>query len=287
LLDPEGGRVKPETWMIVAQRCLGQGADAAAATYGFCDQHGVGGLTYRDFRRYMGRVDQLRMQRMPPEVCMQVDAFRQDVRAVLELVDGPTVGDPLNRLAAVAVALQRRGRELDHEVSLNGLEELLSDLRLAPQVAGPILEWQESIAAAVCASKGRDSVAALTYRQFLSLLQQARGLVQTHLDGLLRACLLAGADLKVVLSFALRRPNQALSAEELAGALTAAGVDLKVVDPKDVLLALDPHCCKQLYVPDLIAAFENFQGKFGTMLSAIASQLGRRGLSPDQLFPSH
>lgn len=72
---------------------------------------------------------------------------------------------------------------------------------------------------------------------------------------------------------------QALSAEELAGALMAAGVDLKAVDPKDcfrvivfrtflpcgenkimpkpifeqdVLLALDPHGCKQIFVPDLI-----------------------------------
>lgn len=78
------------------------------------------------------------------------------------------------------------------------------------------------------------------------------------------------------------RSCEAVSAEELAGALMAAGVDLKAVDPKDwisarqhqhiwvhhvtchvpstdtmfgaqdVLLALDPHGCKQIFVPDLI-----------------------------------
>ncbi|CAE7235276.1 unnamed protein product [Symbiodinium sp. CCMP2592] len=289
LLDPEAtGRVSPETWLCVAQRCLGFGADAAAATYGFCDQHGIGALTYRDFRRYVHRVDELRAQRLPPEACLPIYVFRQDVRATLELADttvtGPT--EPVNRLAAVAASLQRRGRELDHEVNVSGLEELLSDLRLSPQLAAHMLEWQESIAAAVWASRGKSAQPSLTYRGFLSLLRRAHALVQSHLDGLLRACLVAGADLQVVLSFALVRPNQALSAEELAGSLAAAGVDLASVDPQDVLLALDPHCCKQIYAPDLIQSFETFRAKFGSMLSSIAGQLGRRGLSPDQLFPA-
>ena len=34
------------------------------------------------------------------------------------------------------------------------------------------------------------------------------------------------------------------------------------------------------------SAQEAFREKFGSMLSAIAGQLGRRGLSPDQLFPT-
>lgn len=292
LLDPEAtGRVSPETWLCVAQRCLGFGADAAAATYGFCDQHGIGALTYRDFRRYVDRVDQLRAQRLPPEACLPIYVFREDIRATLELADttatgssGPT--EPVNRLAAVAASLQRRGRELDHEVNVSGLEELLSDLRLSPQLAAHMLEWQESIAAAVWASRGKSAPPSLTYRGFLSLLRRAHALVQSHLDGLLRACLVAGVDLQVVLSFALLRPNQALSAEELAGSLAAAGVELASVDPQDVLLALDPHSCKQIYAPDLIRSFETFRQKFGSMLSSIAGQLGRRGLSPDQLFPA-
>ena len=70
--------------------------------------HGPGALTYRDFRRYVHRVDELRAQRLPPEAlrkweirrccwlgssfptlncweaCLPIYVFRQDVRATLE-----------------------------------------------------------------------------------------------------------------------------------------------------------------------------------------------------------
>lgn len=54
--------------------------------------------------------------------------------------------------------------------------------------------------------------------------------MQSHLDGLFGAVLLAGIDLERALGFALRRPTQTLGIEELGDALTA---DLKQVDPKD------------------------------------------------------
>lgn len=284
MLDPDGaGHLKPEIWHAFALRCLGLGQEAASATYSFCDQHGLGAVSYRDFRRYIARVNDLRVQRVP-EAAAQLDAICQDVRAVLELVELPVVQEP-GRLAAVSDALGRRGYGLDTTVTLSGFQELLCDLRLPPHVAGPLLRWQESISVALRSCKGQVEPPPLTYRTLLAMLRASRALVQTHLDGLCGACMLSGIDLKLVLDFALRRPTQALSAEELAGALMAAGVDLKAVDPKDVLLALDPHGCKQIFVPDLIQVHEKFLAKFEGLLSTMASCIGGRQLSPDQLFP--
>ncbi|CAL1145970.1 unnamed protein product [Cladocopium goreaui] len=289
MLDREGtGQLKPGIWHAFASRCLGLGKDAAFATYSFCDQHDLGAVSYRDFRRYIARVHDLRVQRMP-EAAMQLDAICQDARAVLELAELPTVAvqtvqEP-GRLAAVSDALGRRGCTLDSKATPSGLEELLSDLRLPSHIAGSLLRWQESISVALSSYGLQAEPPPLTYRMLLGILRASRGLVQTHLDALCGACMLSGIEMKLVLDFALRRPTQALSAEELAGALMAAGVDLKAVDPKDVLLALDPHGCKQIFAPDLIKLHENFLGKFEGLLSKMAGCIGDRQLSPDQLFP--
>ena len=97
--------------------------------------------------------------------------------------------------------------------------------RRATQVPA-VLGVKESLSAAVWISRGKDAPAPMTYRglldpswrfharlwptqttsytvgmlhsRFLSLLRQARALVQSHLDHLLRACLVAGVDLQVV-----------------------------------------------------------------------------------------
>lgn len=287
MLDREGtGQLKPGVWHAFASRCLGLGKDAASATYSFCDQHGLGAVSYRDFRRYIARVHDLRVQRMP-EAAMQLDAICQDARAVLELAELPTVAVQVQepgRLAAVSDALGRRGYTLDSKATPSGLEELLSDLRLPSHIAGPLLRWQESISVALSSYGLQAEPPPLTYRMLLGILRASRGLVQTHLDALCGACMLSGIEMKLVLDFALRRPTQALSAEELAGALMAAGVDLKAVDPKDVLLALDPHGCKQIFAPDLIKFHEKFLGKFEGLLSTMAGCIGDRQLSPDQLF---
>ncbi|CAE7230217.1 unnamed protein product [Symbiodinium natans] len=303
LLDPEGtGRVPPETWHCTARRCLGFSADAAAATYGFCDQHGIGALTYRDFRRYLKRVDELRAQRLPPEACLPIHAFRQDIRASLELADGSSPSEPVNRLAAVAASLERRGRELEHEVTVTGLEELLSDLRLAPEVAAHMVEWQAQsvqasklskhgvshsgsvgiertkptsavdlpwvpllVAACACtgskpsrwpsaclpggwrrlasgsrlcaapAEPGRSLqfLFALLFHVhvfFAAIGGQLQPAVYRFTDAYRAAC----SQFRIcLLTVALPLLAQALSAEELAGALVAAGVDLKSVDPQD------------------------------------------------------
>lgn len=287
MLDREGtGQLKPGIWHAFASRCLGLGKDAAVATYSFCDQHDLGAVSYRDFRRYIARVHDLRVQRMP-EAAMQLDAICQDARAVLELAELPTavtVQEP-GRLAAVSDALGRRGCTLDSKATPSGLEELLSDLRLPSHIAGPLLRWQESISFALSSYGLQAEQPPLTYRMLLGILKASQGLVQTHLDALCGACMLSGIEMKLVLDFALRRPTQALSAEELAGALMAAGVDLKAVDPKDVLLALDPHGCKQIFAPDLIKFHEKFLGKFEGLLSKMAGCIGDGQLSPDQLFP--
>eukprot|EP00438_Fugacium_kawagutii_P024816 Skav205718 [mRNA] locus=scaffold1496:46593:62962:+ [translate_table: standard] len=63
------GHLKPGIWHAFASRCLGLGSDAASATYSFCDMHGLGAVSYRDFRRYIARVQNLRVQRMPEAPC--------------------------------------------------------------------------------------------------------------------------------------------------------------------------------------------------------------------------
>ncbi|CAJ1368611.1 unnamed protein product [Effrenium voratum] len=283
-LDTDGsGRVEPEIWRSFAMRCLGLGADAAVAAYSFCDQHHLGALTYRDFRRYVAFVDHLKVQQ---EAMPHTDAIRRDLRTLLELAELQDSDEP-GRLILVSEALGSRGRSIDTEAGLAGLQELLADLRLPPHVAGLLLEWQEAISVAVRVAKGLSGPLPMTYRRLINILQASRALVLTHLDGLFGACMVAGIDLPSVLNFALRRSSQALSVEELAGSLVASGVDLKTVDPKDVLLALDPYDCKQISAPELLRAFEKFQSKFGGMLSSIASRMGSRGLSKDQFIPVH
>ncbi|CAJ1437088.1 unnamed protein product, partial [Effrenium voratum] len=251
-LDTDGsGRVEPEIWRSFAMRCLGLGADAAVAAYSFCDQHHLGALTYRDFRRYVAFVDHLKVQQ---EAMPHTDAIRRDLRTLLELAELPDSDEP-GRLILVSEALGSRGRSIDTEAGLAGLQELLADLRLPPHVAGLLLEWQEAISVAVRVAKGLSGPLPMTYRRLINILQASRALVLTHLDGLFGACMVAGIDLPSVLNFALRRSSQALSVEELAGSLVASGVDLKTVDPKDVLLALDPYDCKQISAPELLRAF--------------------------------
>eukprot|EP00931_Biecheleriopsis_adriatica_P079265 TRINITY_DN5266_c0_g1_i1.p1 TRINITY_DN5266_c0_g1~~TRINITY_DN5266_c0_g1_i1.p1 ORF type:complete len:1008 (-),score=198.00 TRINITY_DN5266_c0_g1_i1:97-3120(-) len=284
------GKVFPETWRCFATRCLGLSPQATAAAYALCDQHGLGYFTYRDFRRYLARIDQLKASMQPPQVCAEQEELRQSVRAVLELAEAPTESsiEVPGRLAAIAEVLGRRGLSLDSQASVPGLQEFLLELRLPPEVAQPLLEWQDAAACATAAAKGADATAdapqLLTYRSLLQLLRRARALVHGHLDGLLSCCLMAKVDLQVALDFALRRPSQTLSLDELASVLSAAGADLSAVDPEDIFLALDAHRCQQVFAPDLLDAYGKFRARYGSLLSIMANKLGCRGLSPDELF---
>jgi len=284
-LDPDGhGKVSPECWRCFAYKCLGLGPEATARAFALCDQHKLGFITYRDFRRYTTRVDQLNVQRQSPQAAAELEEFRGDVRAVLELADPPNSSgfEVPSRAAKVAEALEQRGRSLSSQVSVSGLVELLSDLRLPLEVAAPLLEWQEAVSVAIGPLRDTESPPS-SYRTLMESLSRARGLLQGHLDALLGACLVASADLKEALEFAVRRPSQALSVEELVGCLRAADVDLKAVELRDLLLVLDPHGCHQIFAPDLIEAYAKFQSRYSSLLTKMASNLGRTGRSPDEL----
>merc|ERR1711865_125990 len=113
--------------------------------------------------------------------------------------------------------LKRRGRHLDSHADASGMAELFSDLRVPPEVAGPLFEWYMVLGdmADAQAEPQRSQQAtkeakqkALRYDSFLSSLRRAQTRLRTHLDALYGAILLANIDLSEVLDPCLREPGQ-------------------------------------------------------------------------------
>lgn len=248
--------------------------------------------------------------------------FRSNVRAVLELVNQPQnavtakITRP-QRLAAdtdaeglllagptvepdrewkkschvIEDTLKRRGRHLNSIADAAGLAELFSDVRVPPSVASALFEWHSVLGelAAHMAPEHVDKVslqrlADATYEDILYSLRRALARLRTHLDGLFGVVLLANVNLSEVLDSYLRQPGQMIALSDLELALHKAGVDLSTVDIEDVLRVLDPSNRRCIFAPELLAGYDAFRRRYGSIIGKLADNLSRSGLSADELF---
>lgn len=272
-----------------AEQCLGLSPDAASRAATMCDLTDRDAVTYRHFRRYLCHVDEQHCARRSRQETLELGNLRASVRATLDLVDQPRgSAEEAGADSVIADALKRRGRGLDWQVDATGLAELLSDLRLPTQAAGPLSTWHAAIlrVAAAGEDRGRPSLplrAPPTYQALVEALRRAQLLLRGHLDALFGACLAAGADIESALDFALRKPSKTLTEIELAEALRVAGVDLDAFDLQDVNRVLDPHQ-RGIFAPELVEGYNAFKKRYGKILGSLADRLGSSRLSPDELF---
>lgn len=290
------GQVSSEVMRAFSEQCLGLAADSAARAVRLCDLTGRGMVSYKEFRRYLGFVDQHWCERMTQEEREEVGKLRADVCAALEIVTQPLnptataveiEAEKRGADAVIAETLKRRGRDLvEGAPDAVGLEELLSDLRVPAKVAFALFEWQVAIGRVVAmAENGEMSMPPLTYFTIITALRRAQALLRSHLDALYGACFQASVDLAQVLDPWMRRPGaEVLAVSELQDALRQARVDLSNVDMNDVLRVLDPHQRGCFFAPELIQGYEMFKKRYKSLLGNLASSLGRSGLSPDELF---
>lgn len=287
-LDMKGeGWIPGSLMKRFVELCLGLSGGDATRVVVLCDLGSRDTVTYRDFRRYYDHVEQRRSARLTAERALQLSNLRVDVRAVLEAVDASmssVVEQGLENAGdnwGVEAALLRRGRDLKERAQVDGLAELLRDLRLPFHVARPLLEWQVAIGL-VHGTEGNAPVA--SYGDLLIAFRRARGLLCRHLDGLFGACLTAAVDLRVVFDAALRRPDTTVSSLEFVELLRGAGVSLVALDVEDVLGVLDQRGERRVSVPEVLQGYAEFHARYGAILGELADCLDRGKLAPDELF---
>lgn len=291
----EEGKCTPSVMRYFLEHCTGLPPSVALKGVAESDLGSGGVVSYREFRKHVGRLDQEVAELATQEQRMALGELRAAVRALLELVEHPPdSADESKAVAIVEGTLRRRGRTLDTTCDAFGVTELLEDLRLSPVVAAPLMRAWAAASAALAggaeaeahrAQRGAGGAAAMptrrTYASVLNLLRRALALLRGHLDALFAACMCQEADLRALLAFALPRPEAAVTVAELETALHSAGVCLDAVD---VLRVLDPHHRDVVSARELIEGYEAFRARQGALLGAIACRLSGRGLSPDELF---
>lgn len=322
-LDIHGkGHISEELMCCFGERCLGLSPESAANTAHMCDLIGRGAVSYRDFRRYFGHIDLLWCRRQTIPEREALSEFRANVRGVLEIVNQPQNAVTAKiirpqRLAAdtdaeglllagpaqqpdrewrkschvIEDTLKRRGRHLNSLADAAGLAELFSDLRVPADVAVALFEWHAVLGQLAAQAVPEDTdtdvlqrLAAVTYEDMLYSLRRALARLRTHLDGLFGGVLLANVNLSEVLDSHLRQPGQMIALCDLETALRKAGVDLSTVDIEDVLRVLDPSHRRCIFAPELLAGYDAFRRRHGTILGKLADNLSRSGLSTDELF---
>lgn len=251
--------------------------------------------SYSTFRQYFAKIDRHRAKEHTVQEMLKVSNLRGDIQRALELVQPSSSGNPqTDQVSVIVAALSQRGRSLASVVDASGVAELLGDFQLPFHVATVLVELLVivSVASMDPAAPSSELMAdscqgpsfCCTYSELITTLQRAHALLLSHLNDLLGACFVAGADLSILLDFAQARSDRKISSEELTGILQGAQVDLAAIDLHDALSALDHTGCGTFSTTELIDCFELFRRRHHSLLLRLTSRLQNMPCTLDRLL---